>query len=125
MKWWAPALAASALLLGCPSEKSPPLEKEPPAKRTRPIGPGQPMGVEKPDMTRVQVDLALVRSEIKKHMQLEGGIPPSIGVLGVKLNRRPASFAAAHIRGSDRAASMGAEAGLVARRCSLDPERDR
>ena len=44
------------------------------------------MGMEKPDLVRVKLDLANLRGAIKKHVQLEGGLPPSLDVLGVKLS---------------------------------------
>jgi hypothetical protein len=86
---WVLALAA----FGCSSNAGEPPPKRSPqtAKRTRPVDTSAPMGLAKPDLTRVQLDLTLVRAAIKKHMQLEGGIPPSIEVLEVKL-RYPADL---------------------------------
>lgn len=77
------ALAGLLLVAAVGCKSDPP--EAPPPPRERPLGPDQPINLEKPDMTRVQLDLAQARGEIKKHMQLEGGLPPSLDVLGLKL----------------------------------------
>jgi hypothetical protein len=73
-------LVAAALVLGCPAKQS-----EPPPS-AGPVSPNAPMDLEKPDQSRVALDLANVRAAIRVREQVEGAKPKSIAELGLTLS---------------------------------------
>ncbi len=75
-------LAMVAALAGCPSQKSTPEAKP----RTTPIAAGSPLDTDKPDRARVELDLAVARSAILQHRQIEGSNPKSLDETGVQLH---------------------------------------
>jgi hypothetical protein len=61
-----------------------PKGEPPPPERTKPVEPMQPLGVDKPDRTRVELDLSNARAALRTFTQVNGGLPKTLDELGVR-----------------------------------------
>lgn len=76
------ALIVAIGLTACTKKEPPPK----PTKREMPIGPGAHLNTDKPDKTRVGVDLATLTGAIKMYRAMNDRLPGSLGELDVKVH---------------------------------------